>query len=191
MLDERFVYVAAILNVTGSTSYVIATLRGRTKPNRVTWFVWSFAPMVAFGAEVDEGVGAQSVMTFMVGFGPALIFLASFINPHSSWRLTPLDILCGILSAIAIGVWLFAGHGLAAIALTITADALAGFPTVIKAYRHPQSESPWVYWLAASSASITLLTVDDWNLAHYGFPVYILVSCALIASQHISNRGRG
>lgn len=39
-----------------------------------------------------------------------------------------------------------------------------------------------MFWLAAASASITLLTVDNWNLAHYGFPVYILTSCALIAS---------
>lgn len=182
MLDERLVYLAAVLNVAGTTTYVIATVRGRTKPNRVTWFVWTIVPLVAFGAELDEGVGTQAAMTLSFALGPALILLASFVNSNANWQLTRLDLMCGALSLIAIGAWLATGHGTIAIALAIAADALAALPTLIKSYRHPRTESPWTYWVAAACSVITLLTINTWNLAHYGFPLYAFTICALIAS---------
>lgn len=129
-------------------------------------------------------------MTFMAGFGPAMVFLASLVNRNASWRITRLDLACGVLSLIAIGIWLGADHGPTAIALTITADALAAAPTLIKAYRHPETESSTVYWLAATGASITLMTIDTWDFAHYGFPVYIFGICIAIASLITFRLGR-
>lgn len=180
VLDERFVYLAVAFNVAAFGSYLIATIRGRTRPNRVTWFIWALAPLVAFTAEVGEGVGTQALMTFMVGFGPALVFAASFLNRAAVWRLTGLDVVCGALSLVAIGVWLISGHGVWAIALTIAADGLAAVPTIVKAWSHPRTEHGATFWLAATSAVITLLTVDNWTFAHYGFPVYILAVGSLL-----------
>ena len=69
MLNQNFVILAAALNLYGSASYVIETLKGKTKPNRVTWFIWALAPLIAFAAMASEGVGLSALMTFMVGFG--------------------------------------------------------------------------------------------------------------------------
>jgi hypothetical protein len=182
VLDERFIYLVVVLNVLGFSTYLIATLSGRARPNRVTWFVWALAPLVAFGAQLGEGVGPQALMTFMVGIGPVLVFAASFVNRQAAWRITRLDLVCGGLSLIALGVWLGTGHGESAIALTIVADLLASLPTVIKAWRHPRSEAPLLFWLAGSGGVLTLLTVDTWAFAHYGFPLYIVAVNALLAA---------
>lgn len=86
MLDERFVILGALLNLAGSAAYIISTIKGETRPNRMSWFLWALAPLIAFGAQLGEGVGLQSLMTFMVGFGPALVLIASFINKKSYWK---------------------------------------------------------------------------------------------------------
>ncbi|HEY9408595.1 MAG TPA: hypothetical protein VIP77_03350 [Jiangellaceae bacterium] len=182
MLDERCVYLAAVLNLTGSASYVVATLKGRARPNKVSYFVWTLASLIAFGAELGQGVGIQSVMTLMFGLGPAMIFMASFANSQAYWRVTRFDLVCGGMSVVALGVWIGAGQGTAAIALTIIARALGAVPTVIKSYRHPRTESPWVFWLGAVSAAITILTIDTWDFAHFGFPAYVLAICGLLAA---------
>jgi len=39
MLNVHFVIVGAALNLAGYSSYFLKTLRGRTQPNRVTWFL--------------------------------------------------------------------------------------------------------------------------------------------------------
>ena len=181
MLNENVVFGAVALNLVGSSSYLVATLRGQARPNRVTWFLWALAPLIAFSAERGEGVGHASLMTFMVGAGPLLVFVASLVSRHGSWRITRLDVTCGVLSLVAVALWLLTRDGTVAIALTIAADGLAALPTVVKAWRHPRTESPWIFWLGSTSAAITLLTVDQWDFAHYGFPVYILAICGILA----------
>lgn len=83
MLDERFVYLGFALVFFGGLSYLIDTVRGKNKPNRVTWFFWAVAPLIAFAAEIQKGVGLRSLMTFSAGFSPLLIFIASFVNKKS------------------------------------------------------------------------------------------------------------
>lgn len=80
MLPENLVIVGVIINFLGGISYVVDTLKGKVKPNRISWGIWAIAPLIAFFAEIKQGVGIQSLMTFMVGFSPLMIFVASFFN---------------------------------------------------------------------------------------------------------------
>lgn len=182
MFDERLVYLAAVLNMVGASTYAVATVRGRTRPHRVTWFVWAVAPLAAFVVQLGEGVGAQAALTFTAGCGPALVLLASFANSNGSWRFTRLDVGCGVLALLAIGLWLVTREGTTAIILAIAADGLAAVPTVIKAYRHPRTESAVAFWMGTGSGLVTLTTIDAWDFAHYGFPLYVLGCCGIIAT---------
>ena len=174
MLDPRFVIFASLFNIVGSAVYAYKTFKGETKPNRVTWLLWMIIPMIAFFAELQEGVGLQSLMTFMIGFGPLLVFVASFLNKQSYWQISKLDWACGLLSIVALVAWTISGHGDVAIAFSLLADGLAGLPTLIKSWREPQSEHYAPYLASAISAGITFLTISNWTFANYAFPAYIL-----------------
>jgi len=44
--------------------------------------------LIAFKAQIKEGVGIhQALLTFMVGFIPLIIFIASFINKKAYWKI--------------------------------------------------------------------------------------------------------
>jgi hypothetical protein len=175
MLHPNFVFLGITLNAIGSSTYVWATIKGRTRPNRVTWLLWALAPLIAFAAEVGEGVGVSSLMTFMVGFSPLCVFVASFINRASYWKITRLDVACGALSVAALVMWSLTRTAAVAIVFSVLADAVAGVPTVIKAYREPATESGTVFLTAAISAAITMLTLDTWGIADAAFPLYIFL----------------
>src|SRR3989344_8750184 len=86
------VVLSAAISVAGSSVYIRDTLRGTTKPNRVSFFLWSLAPLIGTGAALSAHAdGWATVRIFMSGFMPLLIFGASFINPKSYWRLTTFD----------------------------------------------------------------------------------------------------
>src|SRR3989344_4087709 len=139
MISEKFVILGAVIHVfLGSSTYIIHTIQGRTRPNRVSWFMWAFAAFVAFAAELHEGVGLQALMTFVVGFSPLLIFLASFVNKKAYWKITRFDIICGGLSLLGLSLWLITKEGSAAIAFAIAGDSFAGIPTFRKAFSHPE-----------------------------------------------------
>jgi hypothetical protein len=141
MIDEKFIFVGVALSFAGGMSYLIDTVKGKARPNRVSWFLWAIAPLIAFFAELNQGVGLQSLLTFIAGFNPLLIFCASFINRKSSWKLTRLDAWCGTLAVLGIICWRITGSSNVAILFSILADGLAGIPTIVKSHRDPGSEN--------------------------------------------------
>lgn len=173
MISQNFVIVGFIIQLIGGWSYLVDTVKGKIQPNRVSWFLWTLAPLIAFAAEVKQGVGLQSLMTFSVGFIPLLVFIASFFNKKAVWKLGTLDYICGALSILGLLLWWVTKVGDIAIIFSILADALGGVPTIIKSYRAPESESYSVYLTGWINSGITLLTITTWNFATWGFPVYI------------------
>ena len=180
VLNENFVFLGLVFGAIGVGSYLVAILQGRVQPNRLSWFILGLAPLLAFAAEIDEGVGLRSVMTFWVGFGPLLIFFASFVNKSAYWKLTRFDIVCASLSVLALVLWQLTGSGNITIALTIIADGLAVLPILVKSWRFPHTEVPWPFLGAMANSAIALLVLDRFTFADLAWPTYIFVSCLIL-----------
>lgn len=167
--------LGAALTLFGSSTYALATVRGRTRPNRMTWFLWAAAPLIGFAAQLDDGVGWPSVLTLSIGVGPVIIFASTFVNRRSYWRITTFDMVCGAASVVALVVWLAIPDPEPAVVAAVLADLLAGIPTIRKAWTHPETEivAPFAFGLA--NGTITLLTLDRWDAAYSAFPLYIVV----------------
>ena len=102
MIDEKFVFLAIVLGLFGSFSYLIATIKGQAKPNKITWFIWAVAPLITFAAQAKQGVGLISLMTLAAGIGPLFIFFASFLNTQSLFRIYAFNTLITKASTLAI-----------------------------------------------------------------------------------------
>jgi hypothetical protein len=158
-------------------------VHGNTQPNRVSWMLWTVAPMIAFAAEVTQHVGLGSLLTFAIGFGPLLVVVASFLDPKAYARVTLFDVLCGVLSLVALVAWAVTGTGNVAIFFSILADFFGAVPTLRKAYRDPESEHAVAFLGGVTGSVITLLTIKsgDWGFASWGFPVYVVLASGAIA----------
>lgn len=71
-------------------------------------------------------------------------------------------------------LWAYTRVGNIAILFAILADLLAGIPTIVKAYKAPETENYQAYLFAGIAAVITLLTIKQWDFAHSSFAFYIL-----------------
>src|ERR1700759_3963474 len=181
MIDAHFAILAAVITVAGNAVYAVDTVRGNTQPNRVSWTLWMVAPLIGFAAEVTQRVGLQSLLTFTIGFGPLLVVCASFLDPKAYARVTPFDVLCGVLSIIALVA--LAGTGNVAIFFSILADFFGAVPTLRKSYRDPESEHAVAFLAGVTGSIITLLTITsaEWGFASWGFPVYVIAVSGAIA----------
>jgi hypothetical protein len=175
MINPNFVIIGVIVQFIGGMSYLVDTVKGKIKPNKVSWLLWSIAPLVAFAAELKQGVGIQSLATFIVGFVPLLVFIASFFNRKAEWKIRTLDIICGGLSVLGLVLWYITKVGNVAIFFSIIADGLAAIPTIVKSYYEPETENDLVYLLGIVNAGIGVLAISTWNFEHYGFPLYLLL----------------
>ncbi len=88
MLSQNFVIIGTLIGTAGAIAYLWDTIKGKVKPNRVSFLLWAIAPMIAFVAQIQQGVGLESLMTFSTGFLPLLTFIASFTNKKAEWKIT-------------------------------------------------------------------------------------------------------
>ena len=178
------VLVSAGISLSGAIQYIRDMLRGTSKPNLITWGLWSAAPLIATGAAVSADADAwATVRIFMSGFAPLLVFLSAFFIRQSFWKLQKFDIGCGLFSIIAIYLWLVADSPVAAILFAAIADLLATVPTVLKAWKHPETETLYTYFVGLITAVIVIPAIPVWNIENSAFQIYLLLAnIALVAA---------
>jgi hypothetical protein len=174
-LVHALVVVSLVVNFAAMFTYLRDTIRGTTKPNRATWFMWALAPLVASG--VAYGAGADPWITapvFFSGFWPLVIFLFSFTNREGYWRLTRLDWLCGALSFLAFLIWLVTKSAEVAIILAILSDFLASVPTLTKLWKYPETETKITFVLTFVSFVFSTFAIRVWSIESAAFQIYLL-----------------
>jgi hypothetical protein len=180
MLHSYFIIVGTLIGTAGSVVYLIKTVKGKVKPNRVSFLLWSVIPFIAFFAQIEQGVGLEALMTFSTGFLPLTVFIASFANKKAEWKLTRFDLICGILSLVGLVLWVITKVGNVAIFFSIVADGLAAVPTIVKAWKYPDTEIAWPWIATVVGVILTLLTLSEFTFANSAFILYILAVNILI-----------
>ena len=178
MLSDQFIAVGGLFNAWAGTQYVVATLRGTAKPNRVTWLVWGIAGWIAFAAQIGQGIVLPALLTAVVAMVPTAIFAAS-LRHIAEWRITRLESSCLGLCGVALALLLFTSGDLS-VAVSIVVHALAAIPTFRKVIRSPESEEPIAYTAGLTNAACTLGALDDWTFRASAFAIYFFVLCGSI-----------
>ena len=193
MLPEYFAVIGSVLASMGGIYYAYLTFKGRVKPNKVTWFFWGAFPMIAFAAQLSQGVGLIAWATFVAGAPPVLVLIGSFFSKEAYWQTRRIDYgfaAAGFLSIIAWQVTLIPD-----IALTcaLLADFLVALPTLIKAYRFPETENGIAYGVSAFGFLIAVLAVPEWTYRNAAFVVYLFLlnlCLAVLAARRSAAAGK-
>ena len=175
MIPSWFVYIGAAFSLAASLSYTLATLRGETQPNRVTWALWALFPLIAGVAEIKGGVGLPALNILVAGLGPCAIFLCSFVNPKAYWKSDARDYICCVLALVGLLLWYLTRNQDYAILLTLAADIFASIPTFRKSWTHPESENRWSYLLWTINSVASILCVQKPGFTGYAFPAYLVL----------------
>jgi hypothetical protein len=186
---EILVLVAASATLVAALAYIRSMFKGQTKPNRVTWLMWTIAPFTAAFAAFSSGAVWAAVPVLMSGLSPCLILLASFVNKRAYWKLSRFDYACGALSALALVLWYVTANPNVAIVFAIFSDGLAALPTMRKAWRDPQTEFGWLYVVGVFSPLTSFLVAPDWSFAEIAFPAYLVAVNVLLVFS-VSKRKR-
>jgi hypothetical protein len=144
--------------------------------------------MVIFVAQRAQGVEGLSWPSFVAGFTPLLIVTASVFNPRASWKSEPRDYYLMAAAIVGIVLWALTDNANLAILFSLLADMLAGLPTLIKAYRHPRSESWIAYAISTVGFGVSFFSVQTFNFKNTAFVACLLLMNAACAS--LASRGR-
>ena len=181
MIPEYFALVGAAIASLGGLYYLYETITGKTKPNRITWLLWGLFPMIVFIAQKAQGVEGLSWVSFAAGFTPLLVLLASFLNKKAYWKTEPKDYYLMAAALLGIVLWLITDNANLAILLSLAADLFAGVPTIIKAHKHPETESWIAYAISAVGFGLGIFAIRSFIFENFAFIFYLFLINALLA----------
>lgn len=175
-IDIFLVIISVCISIYGSYRYVYDTIRGTTRPNRISYGLWAIAPLIGVGAAISSGAGVlTTVRTFMAGFVPLIILIASFLNRSGYWKTTKFDYICGSFSLIALVLWLVIDLPIYAVLIAALADFFAAIPTIKKSWTNPESETGIAYITSLLSVVIILPTIKVFDIQNTAFQIYLIV----------------
>ncbi len=175
MLPEHFAVVGSVIASAGGVYYAYLTFKGLVKPNRVTWLFWSAFPMIAFAAQLAQGVGLVAWATFVAGAPPVLVLIGSVFNKDAYWQTKRLDYWfagAGLLSVVA---WQVTKIPTIALTFALLADFFVALPTFVKTYRFPETENWKAYGVSAFGFLLAVLAVPEWTYGNGAFVVYLFL----------------
>lgn len=173
---ENLVFVGMIIALIGTSTYIIQMFKGKAKPNRVSWLIWSIAPLIAAFAAISSGVTLAVIPVFMAGFGPLIVFIISLFIKEAYWKITKFDYICGGLSILALILWYVTSNPKIAIIFSIISDFLACVPTIAKAWKYPETESSIAYLGGMFSAATSFAAAGVWDFESLGYSIYLILA---------------
>ena len=182
MLPEYFAVVGSVIASTGGIYYAYLTLKGQVQPNRVTWFFWAGFPMIAFVAQLSQGVGLVAWATFVAGAPPILVLIGSLFNKDAYWQTRPIDYWFAVAGLLSVVAWQVTDTPNIAFTFALLADLIVALPTITKAYQFPATEDWKAYAISAFGFLLAVLAIPEWTYDNSAFVVYLFLLNLSIAA---------
>lgn len=161
MIFQILGVLSALIFIIADIPYLRDTIKGKTKPQRVTWGVVVLLNLIGFANQYAAGAtnslwifGAAAIMT-------CAIFIASIkkgVGGHSK-----LDVFSIVAALLGIVLWQLLDSPLYSIFANIFIGTVALIPTFAKAKKHPETETKITWLLGVVSVFFAALSVGAWN----------------------------
>lgn len=173
-LTTVFVTISAILVFAAMPPYIIDVIKGKTRPERMTWFILTLLGVIAFVSQIEAGASWSLVFSGLDTLGSLTVLGLSFW--HGVGGATKLDFLALGVAGIGVAVSFIAKEPLAALIGVIVADFSGMILTILKVWKDPKSETTISWLLFATAGVFGLLTIKEWTLGVVLYPLYLVLA---------------
>lgn len=177
-LQVLIVIIASLLAVIGNISYLRDALTGKVKPHPYTWFIWSIVSLTTFLGGLAKGAGIGAIPTGIAEGFTVLIFLLSlkYLFQGGAKHIRVIDNY--FLAAALLGLipWALTKDPTLSVIIAVSIDLVAFIPTLRKASRYPETETPILYGTNVFRHVLTMLSLSSYNIATTLHSIAMLVA---------------
>lgn len=177
-MKDILAFVAACIMLFCTVPYIVDIVKGKTKPNIVTWLTWSI--LIGIGAAALFAAHQTNAALLLVGDFTATFAVVIFGLWHGTAALDKIDTFCQIGAVVGLILWFVFDSPLIAIAATITIDFIGTVPTLRHSWNFPDEETPVTFLLGVVATILTLLSLKSYSFSAWIYPAYLLFSNALL-----------
>jgi len=169
---------AGVLSIIAFIPYIYSILKGKTKPARSTWFIWSIVTIMLFISYRAIGGGDAVWLSLGYVIGVGATALLSIKYGTGGWTTLDKTVIGGC--ALTVITWFLTGLPFVGLLMTMFTDILGGVPTIEHSYHHPEQENrlSWIIGFAANG--LNLLAIEKWDFIHAAYPIYLFLMVGII-----------
>lgn len=171
MYYETIGIIAGVLAIAGYIPYIYTTIKGKTQPNKATWFIWTLVGGLLAFSYMAEGDAHAIWLPLGYFLGPLITAILSLRYGYATW--TKIDVICIIAALISIIPWVLSKDATMTLLFNVLIDASGAIPTIIKTYREPETEdlTAWVVFFVANT--LQLFAISNWLNWSVTYPIYL------------------
>lgn len=173
--------IAGVIAFSACIIYIYSILKGKTKPNRATWWIWAFMGLVLALSYHFSGALNTIWVPYVEFLGPFLIALLSVKYGEGGFR-DKTDLICILGAIFSVILWIVFKNPVIALVTNLAIDAFAIVPTIKKSYTRPEGEDFWAWFGTGLADMLNMFAVERFTFAILLYPVYMLVSDLIIIS---------
>lgn len=184
---KDFISVAAgILAVLAITPYIRDIIKGKTKPNVVSWFTWTLLLVIATSAAFAAHQPRSAFLTLgdLIGTGTTLLLGLKYGIAKFSW----FDGACQVAAIVGLILWLAFNSPAIAIIASIVVDLIAAMPTLRHSWLHSEEETWETFAVLVVASALTIISLSTFSVISLSFALYLLTINFAIASTVIYRR---
>lgn len=161
-MKETVALLVVMLSLIGHAPYLIKTIRGRIKPNPISWLIWSISSMVTLLVVSSNGAGAA---TWSLYLGVSIQIITCFFAFRNSkkHRATRFDILSFIAAVSGLVIWIFSDRPAIAMLLITTVEIVGWLPTIRKSWKKPREEDIFMWGMGILQLSLYIIALTSYN----------------------------
>lgn len=186
MANNILVILSSILTIAAAIPYIIDVVSKKTKPRIVSWLIWSTLLGISCAAAFVEQQYTTAILLLLTFLSTLAVALLGW--KHGDKKIERLDAVC--LAGAIVGIilwWVFNSPSLAVIA-SIAIDLTGGIPTLVHAWKKPGEETWVTFVLYFLGAVCTLLTVSNWRITAFAYPLFLVIINLAFASVVLVRR---
>ncbi len=174
-IKALFGILSSIFVLVGAIPYLSDIHNRRAHPHVLSWIGWAF--ITALGGFAMLADGSQWVVAIIFANTISCLVIASYsiVRRVGVWSTTIWDYIFFGLGILGLILWQTLDMPVLALICAITADLSFGIPTIIKTYKNPDSETPFVWLTATISGLLSMFAIHAFSFSEVAYPVYLLI----------------
>ncbi len=173
-----FGLIAGVISFLAYLVYIISILKGKTRPNRATWWILTFVGTVTGLSYYFSGATETIWVAIADVFGILIIAILSI--KYGEGGKNKLDITCFFVSIFSLVIWYLSGSPVVALIMNLLMDFVGNIPTIKKSYLDPKGESGLSWSLTSLGNIINFGAITSMSFGVLIYPIYMTVVSCLI-----------
>ncbi|MEY4731801.1 MAG: hypothetical protein RL681_747 [Candidatus Parcubacteria bacterium] len=187
-MAQYFGYLSGISITLAFVPFFVSIFKGQTKPERMSWFLWSLLGGIAFFSQLAKGASDSLWLPGIQAVGDLLVFLLAL--KYGMGGATKRDKHALIVASISLILWYVTNEPAIALFLAILVDGAGTVLTILKSYEYPTTEPLSAWMLTMLGGFFAIFAVGELNWILLAFPIYTFLANAGITASLVFGKNK-